>query len=113
MSILEIFQIVTLAIIGIICFIKLRKSPSSNKTANQDNSDSHKPYCINGLTKSLQRIGDCIPYFKHTRNKCRDTSNDKTGDYDYKDSFNQDKASIAGRENSDNQNRTIPRTLTI
>jgi len=110
MDALAISQIVLLFIIGVICFIKLRTTPStsSKKTANQNDSDSPKSYCINSITKSLQYISDYIPFFKHTRNKCRNATNNKTVNYDDEDSFNHSKASIAGGENNDNQNRTIP-----
>lgn len=101
MDALGIFWIVIYSIIAIISFIKLRtsSSSSSDKTGNQDNSDSRKPYCIGGITERQQGISKCILFLKHTRNKCRNASNDKTGDCDYEDSLNHSKTSIAGRGN--------------
>ncbi len=79
-----IFWIVFWFIIAVVAYIKLRaSSTSSDKTANQNNNDSHKPYCIGGITERYQRISKRIPFLKHTRNKCRDTSNDKTSNRNY------------------------------
>ena len=107
MDALGIFWIVLWSIIVIVSFIKLRIASSpSNKTANQDNNDSHKSYCIGGITESYQRISKLIPFLKHRRNKCRNSTNDKTGECDYEDSFNHGKASIASsRKTSQSQQR--------
>jgi len=104
MDALGIFWIVLYSIIAILAYIKLRttSSASPNKTTNKDNSDSRKSYCINSITKSLQYISNYIPFFKHRRNKCRDATNNKTGNCDYEDSLNHSNNSIAGEEKGNN-----------
>jgi hypothetical protein len=100
---LGIFWIVIFSILAIVSFIEMRRSSSVSspkKADNHNNSNNHKPYCIDGITERQQGLGERISISNYTCDKCCKTSNDETGDYDNKDSFPHNKTSITVNQNT-------------
>jgi hypothetical protein len=94
MDAMGIFWMVLYSTIAIITGIKLMKlratsssSSASKEARNQYGDNSSESESINGAAESQEGLCDCIALTKRACDKGRDSSNEKAGDRNPKDSF--------------------------